>query len=63
MVEKNSGTSPEPPVSVQLDGGTVILEETTPIRLEMIHRKLKVITQKGWVFIGVYLALYWIEWT
>jgi hypothetical protein len=40
-----------------VDGGIVILEETTGISIEMIHHRLKVITQKGCAFIAVYLAI------
>jgi hypothetical protein len=43
--------------SCPVDGGNVILEETTPIRIETIHHRLKVTTLNGCVFIGVYLTL------
>ena len=43
--------------SCPVDGDIVFLEETTPIRIEMLHLRLKVINQNGCVFIGVYLAL------
>jgi hypothetical protein len=38
-----------------VDVGIVILEETTPIRIEMLHHRLKVIPMNGCAFIGVYL--------
>ena len=36
-----------------VDGGIVSLEETPPIRMEMIHLRLKLFTPDGCVFIGV----------
>ena len=33
--------------SCPMDGGIVILEETTPIRIEMFHHRIKVITQNN----------------
>ena len=46
-----------------VDGGIVILKETTPITIEMLQHRLKVISQNGCVFIVVYLALEEVEWT
>jgi hypothetical protein len=34
-------------LSYPVDGGIIILEETTPIRIDIIHHRLKVITQNG----------------
>ncbi len=36
-----------------VDGGTVILEETTPIRIEMFHHRIKVINQNNFVLICI----------
>ena len=37
--------------SCPMDGSIVILEETTPIRIEMFHHRIKVITQNNFVLI------------
>ncbi len=37
--------------SFPVDGGIVILEETTPVRIEMFHHRIKVITQNNFVLI------------
>ncbi len=37
--------------SCPADGGIVILEETTPIRIEMFHHRIKVTTQNNFVLI------------
>lgn len=40
-----------------IDGGTVMMEETTPVRKEMLCHKIKVITQNSFVLICNYLSL------
>ena len=37
--------------SCPMDGGIVILEETSPIRIEMFHQRIKVIIQINFVLI------------
>ena len=37
--------------SSSMDGGIVILEETTPISIEVSHRRIKAITQNNFVLI------------
>ena len=49
--------------SCPVAGGIVILDETTPIRIELFPHRLKVISQVDCVFIGVHLALERVEWT
>ncbi len=46
-----------------MDGGVVILEETTPVRIEMFHHRVKVITQNNFVLICSNPSLKGDKWT